>query len=114
MSACFRFTSARTASNFAFASFQCDIQPVSRAFCTVHPNLCRFEQRRYYDVHSAVAIEVSEGTAPVPRRRSRCQTRLGDQRSPAAARAWVAKNRIVLPDLRPGLRQRLDMASADE
>src|SRR6516165_10328179 len=98
----------------ALRSFERNVQPMSGAFRTVHPDFRVLAQSRDHHVHSPVTVEIAEGASAVASGRRGVETRFRGQGLPLAGCAGIPKHRVVLIDFVCGRRDRLDMAASNE
>src|SRR4051812_13909724 len=60
----------------ALRPFKRDVEPMAGAIASIHPDLRVTRQRRDYDIHPPVAVQIPKCASPVSPRRSGAQARL--------------------------------------
>src|SRR5215469_5739306 len=98
----------------ALRSFERNVQPMSGAFRTVHPDFRVLAQSRDHHVHAPVTVEIAKGASAVASGRRGVETRFRGQSFPLAGCPGIPKHRVVLFDFVCGRRDRLDMAASNE
>src|SRR5579875_202503 len=98
----------------ALRALESNIEPVAGRSGAVHPDLGRARERCRDDIDAAVAIEISEREAAVAGGRADAEAGFVGERDPFAVPAGIVENGVRLIDILAGLRERSDMASADE